>query len=86
MPKVDPQARTNVPVYISLPPDLFREFEAMAGDGYGKRSELFRKMFTYYLGRIDNPSEMAYQQERARRLVAESRLNELRAAFVKVFQ
>lgn len=86
MPRVDPQARNNVPVYISLPPDLFTEFEAMAGSGYGKRSELFRKMFTWYLGRISDPAEREFETERARRLVAEARLRELKAAYDKVFR
>lgn len=74
-----PVGRQTEILNVRLPHDLYDEFVAEAGDGYGARSELMRRMIRFWLdGRDARQWQSRFVAERQMRVAAEYRLSQIR--------
>lgn len=74
-----PIGRQTQILNVRLPLDLYDEFVAEAGVGYGARSELMRRMIRFWLeGRDTRQWRERFLAERQMRMAAEYKLQQIR--------
>lgn len=73
-----PVGRQTRILNVRLPIPLYDEFVSEAGDGYGARSDLMRRMIQFWLSSVDTRTwKNRYKAERTLRIQAEAKLSQI---------